>query len=151
MRKGTSWFSCAMRIAGIFHKACNCPPFCCVWEAAVIHRCCGVYDLGCLRVAVAAPNSLPTCVFVCVKGDMHARIYSCRVCAVTAVPQGCGTVASGMRGRTLRAHHVVVVGSLQHCAGWMAPTFRLCGGPRACGVHHTLCGGFSCCSCQSFL
>ncbi|EAN96544.1 putative retrotransposon hot spot (RHS) protein [Trypanosoma cruzi] len=66
---------------------------------------------------------------------MHARIYSCRVCAVSAVPQGCGTVASGMRGRTLRAHHVVViVCSHQHCAGWLAPTRRRCGGPRAFGV-----------------
>ncbi|RNE95984.1 hypothetical protein TcG_13176 [Trypanosoma cruzi] len=42
-----------------------------VWGVAVMHRCCSVYDFGFLRVAVAAPNS-------------------CRVCAVTAVPHGCG-------------------------------------------------------------
>ncbi|RNC41366.1 retrotransposon hot spot (RHS) protein [Trypanosoma cruzi] len=58
---------------------------------------------------------------------------------MTAVPHGCGTVSSGMRGRTLRAHYVVVVGSLQHCAGWVASTRRRCGGPRACGVHRILC------------
>ncbi|RNC60524.1 retrotransposon hot spot (RHS) protein [Trypanosoma cruzi] len=45
-----------------------------------------------------------------------------------------------MRGLTLRAHHVVfIVGSHQHCAGWMAPTRRRCDGPRACGVHRILC------------
>ncbi|KAF5224860.1 hypothetical protein ECC02_002165 [Trypanosoma cruzi] len=63
---------------------------------------------------------------------------SFRVCAVTAVPHGCATVASGMRGRTLRAHHVVVVGPLQHCAGWMVPACRRCGGLRACGVRHAV-------------
>ncbi|EKG03482.1 retrotransposon hot spot (RHS) protein, putative [Trypanosoma cruzi] len=55
-----------------------------------------------------------------------------------AVPQGCGTVTSGMRGRTLRAHHVVIVDPLQHCAGWMVLACRRCGGLRACGVRHAV-------------
>ncbi|PWU82817.1 putative retrotransposon hot spot (RHS) protein [Trypanosoma cruzi] len=56
---------CAVRIAGIFHKACNCPLFV-VLELTVMHRCCGVYDFGFLRVVIAAPNTPPTfaCVFV---------------------------------------------------------------------------------------
>ncbi|RNC33843.1 retrotransposon hot spot (RHS) protein [Trypanosoma cruzi] len=33
----------------------------------------------------------------------------------------------------------------------MVSTGRLCGGPRACGVHRTLCGCFLCCGCQSLL
>ncbi|PWU93870.1 putative retrotransposon hot spot (RHS) protein [Trypanosoma cruzi] len=87
----------------------------------MMRRCCGVYDLGCQRVAVAAPNSLPT--FVCLCQGRYARMYYCQVCAVTALPQGCGTVAGGMRERTLRAHHVaVIVGTHQHCTGWMVPT-----------------------------
>ncbi|RNC45864.1 retrotransposon hot spot (RHS) protein [Trypanosoma cruzi] len=39
-----------------------------VWGITVMHRCCGVYDLSSLHVAVAAPNSPPT--FVCVSGLM---------------------------------------------------------------------------------
>ncbi|PBJ76304.1 hypothetical protein BCY84_09333 [Trypanosoma cruzi cruzi] len=46
-----------------------------------------------LRVAVAAPNFLSTCMLVRVKGNVHVRIYPCGVCAVTAVPHGYGTVA----------------------------------------------------------
>ncbi|RNC35774.1 retrotransposon hot spot (RHS) protein [Trypanosoma cruzi] len=100
-----------------------------VWELTVMHRCCGVYDLGFSRVAVAALNLL---FILCVSVSDYAPTSSCRVCAVTAVPHGCGTVASGMRERTLRAHHVVIiVCSHQHCAGWMAPNCRRCGGPRA--------------------
>ncbi|EAN85484.1 retrotransposon hot spot (RHS) protein, putative, partial [Trypanosoma cruzi] len=89
-------------------------------------------------------------VSLCVCVRVYASISSCSVCAVTTVPHVCETVASGMHGRTLHAHHVVV-GSHQHCAGWMVSTGRLCGGPRACGVHRTLCGWFSCCGCQSLL
>ncbi|RNC33147.1 retrotransposon hot spot (RHS) protein [Trypanosoma cruzi] len=118
-----------------------------VWELTMMHRCCGVYDLGFSRVAVAALNLL-FILCVCARGDVPTS--SCRVCAVTAVPHGCGTVASGMRGRTLRAHHVVVVGSHQHCAGWMAPNCRRCGGPRACGVPSQNVGD-SFFGCESFL
>ncbi|EKG00873.1 retrotransposon hot spot (RHS) protein, putative, partial [Trypanosoma cruzi] len=48
----------------------------------MMRRCCGVYDFGCLRVGVAAPNSLPTfvCVFVC---PWRYAPVSRRVCAVS--------------------------------------------------------------------
>ncbi|RNC44509.1 retrotransposon hot spot (RHS) protein [Trypanosoma cruzi] len=86
----------------------------------VMHRCCGVYDL-CF------------CQGLCAHGLLSSV---CGVGGATRVR----TVASGMRERTLRVHHVaVIVGSLQHCSGWLAPTRRRCGGPRACGVHRVLC------------
>ncbi|EKF98263.1 retrotransposon hot spot (RHS) protein, putative, partial [Trypanosoma cruzi] len=48
-----------------------------------------------------------------------------------------------MRGRTLRAHHVVIiVCSLQNCAGWMTSTRRGCGGTCAFGFYRILCGWF---------
>ncbi|PWV03438.1 putative retrotransposon hot spot protein (RHS) [Trypanosoma cruzi] len=87
MGKGALWFFCAVRIAGIFHKACNllfCVFLC--GETAMMHRCCGVYDLESLRVAAALPNSLPTCVCQ----GRYARTSFCQVCAVTAVPHGRG-------------------------------------------------------------
>ncbi|PWV08648.1 putative retrotransposon hot spot protein (RHS) [Trypanosoma cruzi] len=123
-RRGTL-LPCTPQIFSIKHASYTL--FCCVGDyrdASLLWSVCVI-----LGVAVAAPNLL---FILCVRG--YVTTSSCKVCAVTAVPHGCGTVASGMRGRTLRAHHVVVVCSHQHCAGWMAPTFRRCSGPRACGV-----------------
>ncbi|PWV03616.1 putative retrotransposon hot spot protein (RHS) [Trypanosoma cruzi] len=135
-RKATSRLSVAMHTADIFNKACKLHSFL-LCGITVMHRCCGVYDLCSLHVAVAAPNLL---FILCVSVSDDVPTSSCRVCAVVAVPHGFGTVASGMRGRTLHAHHVVfVVCSFQHCAGWFAPTRRRCGGPRACGDHRILC------------
>ncbi|PWU85565.1 putative retrotransposon hot spot protein (RHS,) [Trypanosoma cruzi] len=58
-----------------------------VWGITVMHRCCGTYDLWSLRVVVAAPNSAS---HLCVCVRVYVPTSSCRVCAVTAVPHGCG-------------------------------------------------------------
>ncbi|PWU92861.1 putative retrotransposon hot spot protein (RHS,) [Trypanosoma cruzi] len=127
-----------MHTADIFHKACKLHSFLLFGE---LPRCIAV--AVCM---ICAPCVWPwlhrillqiLCVFSCVR--VYVPTSSCRVCAVTAVPQGCGIVASRMREQTLRAHHVVVVGSHQHCVGWMAPARLRCGGPRAYGVHRILC------------
>ncbi|PWV19775.1 putative retrotransposon hot spot protein (RHS) [Trypanosoma cruzi] len=107
-----------------------------LWGITMMHRCWwslrfGVLACGCCCTEYTSHLFL----WVCARGDVPTP--SCRVCAVSAVPHGCGTVASGMRGRTLRAHHAVVVGSLQHCAGWMASIYR-CGGLRAYGFYRIL-------------
>ncbi|PBJ79652.1 retrotransposon hot spot protein (RHS) [Trypanosoma cruzi cruzi] len=96
----------------------------------------------CVRLLCGWPNpptrGLTALRCLCVFQRRCASMSSFRVCVVTAVPQGCGTVTSGMRGRTLRAHHVVIVDPLQHCAGWMVLACRRCGGLRACGVRHAV-------------
>ncbi|PWV06831.1 putative retrotransposon hot spot protein (RHS) [Trypanosoma cruzi] len=106
-----------------------------VWGITMMHRCCGVYDLGFLRVA-AAPISPPT--FVCLL-SLCAHVLLSSVCGDGGATR-VRTVASGMREQTLRAHHVVVVCSLQHCAGWLAPACRRCGGTCAFGFYRILCG-----------
>ncbi|RNC35446.1 retrotransposon hot spot (RHS) protein [Trypanosoma cruzi] len=68
-----------------------------------MHRCCGVCDLGCLRVAVAAPNSLPT--FVCVSVTICARPLAecvrCRRCHRGAGPWRAGCVSEPSAPTTL--------------------------------------------------
>ncbi|ESS55986.1 hypothetical protein TCDM_12509 [Trypanosoma cruzi Dm28c] len=49
-----------------------------VLELTMMRRCCGVYDLGCLRVAVAAPNSPPN--FVCLCQGLCAHVLLQSVC-----------------------------------------------------------------------
>ncbi|RNF16568.1 retrotransposon hot spot (RHS) protein [Trypanosoma cruzi] len=49
-----------------------------LWGITAMHRCCGVYGLCSLRVAVAAPNSFPT--FVCVSGFMCPHVLLQSVC-----------------------------------------------------------------------
>ncbi|PWU92480.1 putative retrotransposon hot spot protein (RHS,) [Trypanosoma cruzi] len=131
MREGASWFFCAVRIAEIFRKKyihiyTYIFPVRAYHDAPLLWR---VFLGVCVWPWLQRILFPLLCVFSCVSG--YVPTSSCRVSAVTAVPHGCGTVASGMRERTLRAHHVVIVGSHQHCAGWMVPARRRCGGPRA--------------------
>ncbi|RNC52160.1 retrotransposon hot spot (RHS) protein [Trypanosoma cruzi] len=75
-----------LRHAVIFHKACKLHFFLLCVELTMMHRCCGVYDLGFLHVAVAAPNSLPTCFCVCLlrtictRASILVECVRCRRC-----------------------------------------------------------------------
>ncbi|PWU89233.1 putative retrotransposon hot spot protein (RHS) [Trypanosoma cruzi] len=101
-----------------------------VWGITVMHRCCGVYDLWFLRVAIAAPNSLPTCVCVCMCQGLCPHVLLSSVC---------GGGATGVRDRGERDAWANPPCAPRCCYcllsptlfGWMSPTCRRCG----CPVH----------------
>ncbi|PWU97886.1 putative retrotransposon hot spot (RHS) protein [Trypanosoma cruzi] len=75
-----------MHTADIFYKACELHSFF-LCGITVMHRRCGVYDLGFCVWPLLHRILFPlVSVFVCVR--VYARTSFCQVCAVTAVPQG---------------------------------------------------------------
>ncbi|RNF12570.1 hypothetical protein TcG_08861, partial [Trypanosoma cruzi] len=80
-------------IAVVFRGGTSCGTVACSQTPRGVRTRHRALAAECLRVAVAAPNFLSTCMLVRVKGNVHVRIYPCGVCAVTAVPHGYGTVA----------------------------------------------------------